>query len=369
MKKLIFKNFILDVLSFFIVSILIMGLIVWTLQAVNYFDFVSEDGHGLKVYFAYTFLNFPKIIHRILPFMFFISLYYSIIRYEINDELNIFWINGVSKIRFVNIVIIFSVILMFFQIWLGSHLSPLSQLKARYLLKNSNIDFFTSLIKEGKFINAVKGLTIFIEEKNVENFSNIFIDDSTKGYSRLIYAKSGVISSDQKQKKFILENGRVINIDGTRINTFEFDQIDFSLQDFGSNSIITPKIQEISSVYLLNCIFNKNILNDITFDLTKCEKRLLTETKQELLKRFFKPVYIPLIAMLCCFLFISGKFRPNYEKTKKYIFLIILLLIIISETTLRYSTSSDTSLFIYFLTPFILSIIFYSFTYIKINNA
>ena len=33
------------------------------------------------------------------------------------------------------------------------------------MLKNSNIDFFTSLIKEGKFINAVSGLTIFIDEK------------------------------------------------------------------------------------------------------------------------------------------------------------------------------------------------------------
>ena len=69
-----------------------MGLIVWTLQAVNYFDFVSEDGHGLKIYFFYTLLNFPKIIHRILPFIFFISLFYTIIRYEMNNELNIFWI-------------------------------------------------------------------------------------------------------------------------------------------------------------------------------------------------------------------------------------------------------------------------------------
>ena len=44
--------------------------------------------------------------------------------------------------------------------------SPKSQFKARTLLKNSNIDFFTSLIKEGKFINVVNGLTIFIKEKN-----------------------------------------------------------------------------------------------------------------------------------------------------------------------------------------------------------
>ena len=101
MKKLVFRKFVLDVLIFFIFSILIMGLIVWTIQAINFFDFVSEDGHGLKVYFLYTLLNFPKIIHRILPFMFFISLFFTIIKYELNNELSIFWINGISKIKFI----------------------------------------------------------------------------------------------------------------------------------------------------------------------------------------------------------------------------------------------------------------------------
>ncbi len=364
MKKLIFKNFILDVLTFFVASILIMGVIVWTLQAVNYFDFVSEDGHGLKVYFAYTFLNFPKIIHRILPFMFFISLFYSIIRYELNNELNLFWINGISKIKFLNITIIFSVILMIFQIWLGSYLSPLSQLKARFLIKNSNIDFFTSLIKEGKFINSAKDLTIFIEKKDEENFSNIFIDDSTKGYSRMIYAKNGRIVSERKTKKFLLFDGKVININNKRINTFEFDQIDFNLQSLGSNSITKPKIQEINSLHLINCIFNKNILSE-----KKCQDGLLNETKQELLKRFFKPIYLPLIAMLCCFLILSGKYKPNYERTKRYIFLIILFLIIISETSLRYSTKSDLLLIIYFLIPFLLFTLFYTLAYIKLKNV
>ena len=62
-----------------------MGLIVWTLQAVNYFDFVSEDGHGLKVYFAYTLFSLPKIMSKILPFVFMISLFYVIINYELNQ--------------------------------------------------------------------------------------------------------------------------------------------------------------------------------------------------------------------------------------------------------------------------------------------
>ena len=365
MKKLIFKNFISDVLIFFITSILIMGLIVWTLQAVNYFDFVSEDGHGLKIYFAFTFLNFPKIISRLLPFVFFISLFYTIIKYENNNELNIFWINGISKLRFINIMIIFSIILMCFQIWLSSYLSPMSQLKARNLIKDSNVDFFTNLIREGKFINAVKGLTIFAEKKDLENFSNIFIDDSSKGYSRMIYAKRGKIITDKKDKQFLLFDGKVINIANTRINTFEFDQINFDLNSFGSNSIIRPKIQETNSKFLLNCVFNKNLKNN-----KACGKNYVdNETKQELLKRFFKPIYILLITMLSCFLFITGKYDPNFNKIKRYIFLTIFFIIIISETSLRYATSSDISLLLYFLTPILLLIFFYTYAYFKVNNV
>ncbi len=365
MKKLIFRKFLLDVLIFFIFSILIMGLIVWTIQAINYFDFVSEDGHGLQVYFLYTLLNFPKIIHRILPFMFFISLFYTIIKYELNNELNIFWINGISKIKFINTVLIFSITLMIIQVFLGSYLSPLSQLKARNLIKNSNVDFFTNLINEGKFINAVKGLTIFIENKEADNFSNIFIDDSTKEYSRMIYAKKGVLVSEKGNNKFVLFNGKVINSDKNRVNTFKFDQIDFSLEAFGSNSITKPKIQEINSKTLLGCLFENLFIN-----VEKCKnKDSINEIKQELLKRFFKPIYIPLIALICCLMFLSGKSNNNYERLKKLIFLLVLMLIIVSETSLRYSTTSNILLLSYFLIPFVFFLIFYLFSYTKINNA
>ena len=52
MKKLIFLKFAKDTSVFFLLMCLTIGLIVWTLQAVNYFDFVTQDGHGLKTYFS-----------------------------------------------------------------------------------------------------------------------------------------------------------------------------------------------------------------------------------------------------------------------------------------------------------------------------
>ena len=70
---------------------------------------------------------------------------------------------------------------MIFQIILGSYIAPLSNLKARNYLKTSNIDFFTSLIKEGKFINVAKDLTIFIDTKeNDGSFRDIFLEEKLK---------------------------------------------------------------------------------------------------------------------------------------------------------------------------------------------
>ena len=367
MKKLIFRKFTKDSLVFFVTSILIMSLIVWTLQAVSYFDFVSQDGHGLKVYFLYTILNFPKIVNRILPFIYFISLFYMIISYEVKNELSIFWINGVSKIGFANNIILFSIVIMIFQIWLGSFVSPSSQFKARNYLKNSNIDFFTSLIKEGKFINAVKGLTIFIDKKNEDgSYSDIFLDDSTKNNSKMIYAKDGILVDNQKQKIFKLFEGKVINNEKSKINVFQFDQIDFNLKDFTSNTITVPKIQEISSLTLFGCFLPLEVKE---FDAFRCEENLFKEIKQELLKRVYKPIYIPLITILCCFLITTSRNSLNYEKFRKLIFILTFIVLVFSETSLRYSTLSDISMFIYIVFPWVMFIFAYLIFYTRVKNV
>jgi len=213
MKKLIFTKFLTDIAkSFFLISIS-FSIIVWAIQSVNYLELITEDGHGFKVYFLYTLLNFPKIFTKLLPFVFFISLFSKIIEYEMQNELIIFWSNGISKIKFINVLIIFSFLFLIFQLFFGSYVSPLSQYKARTLLKNSNIDFFPSLIKEGKFIDAITGLTIFIDEKNdYGKYSNIFLKEETSdGIKRMIYAKNGNLINDSKKKVFKLINGKIID--------------------------------------------------------------------------------------------------------------------------------------------------------------
>ena len=342
MKKLLFQKFLKDTLKSLFFLLLSTSLIVWVIQAVNFLDFVSEDGHSLYVYFSYTLLNFPKIVHRIFPFVFFISLFYQILKYEQKNELLIFWTYGVKKIEFLNVVILYSLVVTFFLIFLGSIVSPISQDKARNYIRNSNIDFFPSLIKEGKFIDTVSGLTIFIESKNkLGIYNNIFLNENLDGEvtdSQIIYAKTGRLVNDGKNKFFELLDGRIINNSKKEMQNFQFEKIDFNLDKYSSKSTSYPKIQESSNLDMIRCIYHsyKKTLEIFRAEYLRCNEVTLKPIQEELLKRFFKPIYLPLLALLCCSLILESKESRSYEKFKLILFFIIFLILVISEISLRY---------------------------------
>lgn len=367
MKKLIFRKFYQDITYFFLTALMVSGLIVWTIQAVNYFDFVTEDGHGLKVYFYYSLLNFPKIIERIYIFIFFVAIFYIIITYEAKNEMVIFWVNGIKKIKFINKLLFFSCMIMIFQIILSVYIVPFSKLKARSYIKNSDVNFFTSLIKAGKFINVTKGLTIFIDKKEEDGtLKNIFLEDVKENDSKMIYANKGFIFDDSKIKILKLYDGRVINIEKTKINLFDFDEINFSLNELNSKSITVPKIQEIDTKILLSCFFE---IKNEKFELFKCNERMLKEVKTELIKRLFKPIYIPLIVLLTCFLIIISKNNKNYKKYLYFVFIINFLILVLSEISIKYAVISSSHMIFYFFIPFILFIVSYFLLYKFTKNV
>ena len=118
MEKIIFRKFLYDLMVFFLIVSLSLSLITWIIQSVNYLDFISNDGHGFKVYFSYITLNFPKIFSKLVLFSYFVSLLYIIEKYQSNYEIYIYWTNGVSKLKFTNFILKTSIVLIIFQICL-----------------------------------------------------------------------------------------------------------------------------------------------------------------------------------------------------------------------------------------------------------
>ena len=310
----------------------------------------------------YTLLNFPKIFSRVLPFVFFISLFYTLTKYENKNELIIFWINGITRKTFINTIIIYSLFFLIFQILLTTYMVPKSQDKARSFIRSSNIDFFPSLIKEKKFIDTVEGLTIFVDEKEESgNYKNIFIRDDGKILTNIssgastIFAKSGYVSKDDKN--LILNNGNIqrSESDGT-INIITFAKTSINLSGLSTKTISDPKIQEISTYEIIRCM----TLQFLEKDTKSCRYgKNYTDTKIEINKRLGMPFYIPLISLICCFLLSTRRDKKISYYNNYIYFSISFIILVISEISVRYSGLSWTYTALYYIIPILLIPVFY----------
>ncbi len=376
MKKLIFKKITKDISFFFLVTIISISVIIWIIQAVNFLDLISEDGHGLKVYFLYTLFSLPKIISKILPFIFMISIFYIIIKYELNNELIIYWINGITKLNFANTLIKISFLYFLLQILLTTIIVPYTLDKGRSFFRSSDVDLFSSIIKQKKFIDGVENLTIFVEKKENNILRNIIIKEKIdENQSQIIIAQSGeILNNENNSRKIILNKGKIINTKNNNQNIINFSIFNLDLSKFNPQTITHPKVQEISSPNLIKCLNLIDKFKKTDAKTTKklffigCDVEIFNPLLEEFLKRFFSPIFIILIGLSSSLIIMSSKNDNSYRIKNIFYFCLGITLIIISEISLRYSSAEVNNLIIYFLIPFLLFIIIYSYLYLSNRN-
>ena len=372
MKKIIFNNLLKEIVFFFLISSFALTLIIWVIQAVNYLDIVTEDGHSFKVYFFFTLLSLPKIFSQSLPFVFFLSVFYIISDFEDKNQLLIYWSHGIGKLQVVNKIIQLSIIFALVQIFFSTIIVPFTQDKSRSFIRNSNLDFFPNLIKPKKFIDTVKGLTIFIEKKNdSSSYDNILLkDESNKNNTQIIIAKKGKILLRDNKKILILDNGEIIRINKNKKTTsFNFKTTQFDLEKYSSKTTKTPKIQEIATINLLKCfnfLINTNNSNTIIKNL-KCNSGFLKNIYQELYKRIYLPIYIVLLSLISSLILLKSKNTQGYFLFKIKIFLTGVFFIIISDILLNFTGRKITTDLIYIMIPILSFFLIYQILVFKLK--
>ena len=365
MKKLIFLKLFRDILVFFIVFSLSLSIIVWVIQAVNFLDFVSEDGHGFNIYFSYTLLNFPKIFSKLFLITFFISIIYVIIKYEENNELILFWITGISKVKFIINILKFSIFFFIIQSLLTIIITPITQDLARSYIRSSNIDMFPSLISEKKFIDTVSDLTIYIDEidRSKNLMKNIFIKDQSAGEEnfQLIIAKNGKITNFNNNNILVLEEGEIFNRNKKSSNSFKFKNFEFNLSKFTTKTTIIPKIQETKTNILIKCIMNNSYNKNFKIDAKRfvCQKNSTKNVSEELLKRLYLPLYLPLVSLIGCLIIFKSKEEKSFNNFKILIFLFGFIVIFFSEASIKFASDNVMQNYLFFLIPIIFSFFIY----------
>jgi lipopolysaccharide export system permease protein len=374
MKKILFNKILLDCFSFFLIVLLSASTIIWVFQAVNFLDIMIEDGRDYLIYINYSLLNFPKIISKILPFSLFFSFLYIISKYELNNELMIFWNFGIHKIRLINFFMRISLIFLLIQILFTSLIVPKTQDIARSFLRTSDVNFFGSLIKTKKFNDTVKGLTVYSEKKDEDgNLINIYLKkESDENNFQITYAKKGVFKKISNSQILELVNGETISISNEKVTKFNFSKSDLNLNNLETNTTTYIKTKEISTYNLLKCydiLFNLELIRNYgSLKIENCSFANLGNINKELYKRLIIPFYVPLLILVSLLLTITSKENTNYLNFRIFIFIIGMIIIIGSETTLSLINDNFIKNLKISLIPIILLIILYLLFFFKFRT-
>ena len=373
MKKILFRKLLFDCLVFFLITLFSTSIIIWIFQAVNFLDIIVEDGRNYLVYLNFSLLNFPKVISKLVPFVLFFSFLYVIGKYELRNELIIFWNFGINKIDIINFFIKFSFLIMLLQIFLTATIVPTSQDLARSFLRDSSYNYLENFIKPRIFNDAVKGLTIYSNSKDeFGNLKEIYLKKGSGDNFQITFAKEGRFKKIGKNQFLELNFGETISVINNKITNFKFKKTDFNLSNFEDNTTTYKKTQEVATLDLIKCYHNLMNFNffkiDKNFKVENCKNDNIDNIIKELYKRIIIPLYIPVLILISLMLIFKSKENINYSKYRILIFLIGFITIILSEMTIRLINEDFIKNLKFFVIPVVLVVSLYFNYLIRFKN-
>jgi len=358
----IYKHFFIELSRYFFLVLFTFSIIVWAVQAVNFLDLIVEDGHGVTVYLNYSLLNIPKILTKFVPLSFLIALFLTILKFDGESEFLILWTSGLNKMKIVNFFLKVSILVTILQLLFSSLINPKFLNQSRSLIKSSNLDYISTMIKSKQFNDTIDGLTIYVEEKKPNGvLKNIFIRDDGRVLKGLenskdsnnvtIYAKEGKIEEGSLGSYLALRNGTIQKENKeNEIVSINFIKTNMQMEGLKTKSIIMPKIQETSSKILIECMISKN-KNTKILNCPKTKAKI--DTLAELNRRFGMPLYIPAITLILSFLLISRTESKKKGLYKYFYFIIGFVILVTAEILVRYSGKSLLYSSMYYFIPLI----------------
>ena len=351
----IYQNYIVEILKSFFVILFSFSTIAWTVKAVNYLDLIVESGYSIFTYLSYSLLSLTGVLTKFIPLSFLVAIVFFITKQIDEKEFTILWSSGVKKIHIVNLLLLSSLLILIFYLVFSMLITPYTLNQSRKLLSNKNEISIFPILKENQFIDAYKGVTLMVNTKIKNEVQNIFIFDTSNSFKNLhsdnskneslnIIAQKGIAEKDQ----MVLLKGQLITSmeDNSNSKIVKFDQMNLNLGSLENTIIKEPKIQETSTLKLLNCFSNNLKKNSF------CKEGSKKELIPNLNRRIILPFYIPVISLISCLLLTNSK--KNIFINKITIFLISFFVLLFAELFIRYTGLNYLVNYIFILFPFML---------------
>jgi len=267
-------------------------------------------------------LIFPKIVSQLMIISFLIGAFLTILKLLDTKEIEIYWLAGISKLNIAFTIFKVSFVPLIIALLFYIYIVPLTNFKSREILANSEFSMINSLVKKNNFNSPLKKLTIFVNKNdNKGNLEKIYIFEEVK----TIIAKKGRVVNINNNNYLELIDGFIHEKNPQQnITVVKFEKTIFDFTKYQTEITKYTKLAERSTLWLF-----KN------YKLSKSKDML-----EEIHKRIVKPLFIPFVAFLCCFLLYTNNEKINLTKLKIFIFSLSTLLIIFIEILIGFSAKN-----------------------------
>jgi len=351
-----FKNklnnyFIAEILKSYAFVLATFSFLIWITQSARFLYLITDMGLSMNVYVPYILYQLPKIISQMMLISFLISLFISIIKFQNNKEMEIYWLSGISKKEIIWIILKISLVPTIIAFFLYVYLAPMTGLISRNILANSEFSFVNALVKKNNFNSPFNDLTVYVSKNdNQGNLKKVYLFENNK----TIIAKQGRVLNTNKKNYLQLIDGFIHEKnENNKIKIIKFEKTLYDFTKYQSNIVTTPKFQERSFLWLLTEFKKNKNNNNILFEIHK---------------RLFKPMFIPIVALLCCFILYGNNEKFNLIKLRFLIFSLGISFIIFFEILLNLSASKIFFQYFLYSFPICTIIIIYFFLHKFIQN-
>ena len=293
----------------FILIMLSMTGIAWLTQSLRFIELIIIKGLPINIFLNLTILIIPKLLVTIIPFVAFLAALITYTRLNTESELISMKSAGMTNFKILLPAVIFGITLGALTISIENYGSPYAYNKFKTLQHTIRNNYISTLFQEKVFSSPIKGLTVFIKERDkIGNFQGILIHDERDANKTIsIIAEQGKIVTTQEGARFALINGNRQEVSKDKnISILYFNEYTLNITNYNKDT--SPRFKEASERSF--------------YELFNSEKNISALYKKEFLaeghKRIMTPIIVLIMVLIGAISSIIGRF--NRKTSIKKIF-------------------------------------------------
>ncbi|MEM6388762.1 MAG: LPS export ABC transporter permease LptF [Pseudomonadota bacterium] len=209
---------------------LVLISVYWINRAIDLFDTLLSDGQNIRVFLEFSALSLPGIMLNVLPVSAFVATLYVFNRMISESELVVLQTSGLSPLRLLRPVILFSLTLATL-IALAAHIfSPAARTQFNDRSSQVTQDVAGRILQAGQFLYPTEGLTVFIREiTELGEFRDLFLQDRSRETETTYTARRALLVQGASGPRLVMFDGMAQSLDEGRLSIVEFDDFTYDL--------------------------------------------------------------------------------------------------------------------------------------------